>query len=286
MSLPYTALHTFHLAVRYGSLKQTAEHLSLTESAVSHQIKRLEDKLGYALFYKSGRQLKATPEGALLAKELEQPFDHIDQMLLDKKPHAHKPITLYCLPSLLQPWLLPKLISFKENHPNLELEIRYHASSPEYLDEHSLRLGSYEANTCPHYPVIPLFSGETLPVCSPIYLSQHSELNSINGLLHADLLHDHSSHSWEQWFTQQGMRLQQPASLIYEDFHLLKMATQAAQGVALCPAFLIQQDIQQGTLVTLSEHKGNLGRYYGIERNRYAHHNVCQLVDYLSQPEK
>ena len=63
MGHPYTALHTFHLAVRFQSLKCTADHLHLTESAVSHQIKRLETQLGYTLFYKSGRQLKVTSEG-------------------------------------------------------------------------------------------------------------------------------------------------------------------------------------------------------------------------------
>lgn len=281
MSLPYTALHTFHLVVRFGTLKQTAEHLKLTESAVSHQIKRLEDKLGYALFYKSGRQLKTTPEGTLLAKALEQPFDHIDQVLLNKQPQSHNTITLYCLPSLLEPWLLPKLLNFKEAHPDLELAIRYHSSAPDYLDEHSLRIGSHEANITYYYRVTRLFSGETVPVCSPIYLSQHPALTSKDGLLSANLLHDHSPHSWTQWFAQRGQQIEQPASLIYEDFHLLKMATLAAQGVALCPEVLIQQDIQLGTLVTLSEQKGNLGRYYGIEHNRYAHNNVCQLVEHL-----
>lgn len=282
MSLPYTALHTFHLVVRFGTLKQTAEHLKLTESAVSHQIKRLEDKLGYALFYKSGRQLKPTPEGAQLAQELEQPFDHIDQVLLNKRPHSHNTITLYCLPSLLEPWLLPRLLVFKETNPSLELVIRYHSSAPEYLDEHSVRIGSHEANTSSSYSLKRLFSGETVPVCSPIYLSQHPTLDTTEGLLNATLLHDHASASWEQWFAQSGYALEQPASLIYEDFHLLKMATLAAQGVALCPEALIRQDLEMGTLVSLSEQKGNLGRYYGIEHNRYAHSNVRHLVASLT----
>lgn len=281
MSLPYTALHTFHLVVRFGTLKQTAEHLKLTESAVSHQIKRLEDKLGYALFYKSGRQLKTTLEGALLSKELEQPFDHIDQVLLNKKSHSNNTITLYCLPSLLESWLLPKLLKFKDANPDLELIIRYHSSAPDYLDEASIRIGSHEATNSSPYIVDHLFSGETVPVCSPIYLSQHPDINTMKGLLNTTLLHDHSATSWEQWFERNNHQLEQPASLIYEDFHLLKMATLAAQGVALCPEVLIQQDIQMGNLIALSEQKGNLDRYYGIEYNRYAHNNVRHLADCL-----
>ena len=120
---PDTALHTFHLAVRFGSLKQTADYLSLTESAVSHQIKRLEAQLGYTLFYKSGRQLKVTPEGIKLSKELAQPFDHIDKVLLTKKQNTHT-ITLDCLPSLLESWLLPRLLAFKKANPNYDLAIR------------------------------------------------------------------------------------------------------------------------------------------------------------------
>lgn len=283
MSLPYTALHTFHLAVRFGNLKQTAEHLNLTEYAVSHQLKRLEAQLGYALFYKSGRQLKTTPEGAKLSAELAQPFDHIDQVLLEKKQQTHNTLTLYCLPSLLEPWLLPRLLTFKQTHPDYDLVIRYFSSAPDYLDEHSLRIGSHEASGSTPYSLTTIFSGETLAVCSPIYLSQHPELPSLNGLLEAALLHDHSELSWQDWFAQQGKQLSYPATMIYEDFHLLKMATLAAQGVALCPEALIQKDLESGTLIALSSYKGNLGRYYGIERNRYAHANIRLLVDHLCQ---
>ena len=280
MRLPYTALHTFHLAVRFGSLKQTADYLSLTESAVSHQIKRLEAQLGYTLFYKSGRQLKVTPEGIKLSTELAQPFDHIDQVLLTKKQNTHT-ITLYCLPSLLESWLLPRLLAFKKANPNYDLAIRYYSSAPDYLDEYSLRIGSHENYDSTPHSLTPIFSGETLPVCSPIYLSQHPNLLSLNGLLEADLLHDHSDASWQDWFSLQNKQLIQPAKVIYEDFHLLKMATLAAQGVALCPETLIQQDLLKGTLVSLSHQKGNIGRYYAIEQNRYAHANTHLLIEHL-----
>lgn len=281
MSLPYTALHTFHLAVRFGNLKQTADHLNLTESAVSHQIKRLEAQLGYALFYKSGRQLKTTPEGTHLAQELAHPFDHIDQTLSNTKRQAHNTITIYCLPSLIELWLLPKLLTFKQHYPEYNLIIRYHSSSPDYLDEHCLRVGSHEKESHSPYLTHTLFSAETIPVCSPIYLSQHAELSDERRLRKADLLHDHSEASWFDWFLKQGLSAPPSSKVLYEDFHLLKMATLAAQGVALCPEILIQQDLKSGALIALSSQKGNIGRYYAIEQNRYAHSNVRLLIDHL-----
>lgn len=281
MGHPYTALHTFHLVVRFQSLKHTADHLHLTESAVSHQIKRLEAQLGYTLFYKSGRQLKTTPEGKRLSSELSAPFDHIDQILSEPKNTIHNTITLYCLPSLIEFWLLPRLLKFKKAHPNYELIIKYHSSSPDYLDEHSLRIGSHEKESHTPYIRSKILSGETIPVCSPIYMNQQHVFSS-KDLLETDLLHDHTEDGWRNWFALQGLTLNKPTQLIYEDFHLLKMATIAAQGVALCPEALIQEDLESGTLVALSTKKSNIGHYYAIEQNKYAHSSINTLVKYLT----
>ena len=280
MGHPYTALHTFHLTVRFQSLKCTADHLHLTESAVSHQIKRLEAQLGYTLFYKSGRQLKTTPEGKRLSSELSAPFDHIDQILSEPTNSAHNTITLYCLPSLIEFWLLPRLLKFKEAHPNYELIIKYHSSSPDYLDEHSLRIGSHEKESQTPYIRSKILSGETIPVCSPIYMNQQHVFSS-EDLLKTDLLHDHTEDGWRNWFALQELTLNKPTQLIYEDFHLLKMATIAAQGVALCPEALIQEDLKSGTLIALSTKKSNIGHYYAIEQNKYAHSSINTLAEYL-----
>jgi len=281
MSLPYTSLHTFHLVVRFGSLKQTADHLSLTESAVSHQIKRLESQLGYALFYKNGRQLKATPRGLALAEQLAQPFDHIDHTLLNETTNHSQRLTLYCLPSLLEPWLLPLILTFKETHPELDLIIRYHSSAPEYLDENSLRISSFLPNHASQYKVVPLFTGKTIPVCSPLYLSHANPIDNPASLLEANLLHDHSEHSWQTWFSQFNLTLSTGQKLIYEDFHLLKMATLAGQGVALCPRALIQEELVTGSLIALFPQEGDNTRYYGLEYNPYAQSNLQQLIQYL-----
>ncbi|AEF53386.1 LysR substrate-binding domain-containing protein [Marinomonas posidonica] len=283
MSLPYTSLHTFHLVVRFGSLKQTADHLSLTESAVSHQIKRLESQLGYALFYKNGRQLKATPRGLALAEQLAQPFDHIDHTLLNETPNHQQRLTLYCLPSLLEPWLLPLILTFKEAHPELDLIIRYHSSAPEYLDENSLRISSFLPNHSSQYKIVSLFTGQTIPVCSPLYLNHSNPIDSPTSLLKVNLLHDHSEHSWQTWFSQFDLTLSSDRKLIYEDFHLLKMATLAGQGVALCPSALIQDELAAGRLIALFPQEGNKDRYYGLEYSSYAQPNLQQLIHYLQQ---
>jgi DNA-binding transcriptional LysR family regulator len=281
MSHPYTALHTFHLAVRFKSLKHTAAYLHLTESAVSHQIKRLEAQLGYVLFYKSGRQLKVTPEGRRLSNELAAPFDHIDQLLSTPTDERHHPLTIYCMPSLIEPWLLPRLLTFKETQPNYEFVINYHSSAPEYLDEYSLRIGSHEEGDSSPYLRTKILTGETIPVCSPIYLARFTLPISSTDILAADLLHDHQQDSWQAWFSAQGLTLNKPTKLLYEDFHLLKMATIAAQGIALCPQTLIQEDLDNGILVALSKQKGNIGRYYAIEHNQYAHADIQTLLQHL-----
>ncbi|TPE49649.1 LysR family transcriptional regulator [Maribrevibacterium harenarium] len=280
MKVPYAALYTLHLIARLGTLRQVSEQLHLTESAISHQIKRLESQLGFTLVYKAGRNVRLTPEARTLIEQLSPSFDHIDQVV--KRPlQQSRSLTIFCLPSLLEPWLLPRLIPFQQTNPDINLAIRYFSSSPEYLDESSVRIGAFTLNQTIPNPVHKIFSGETLPVCSPIYLSQHNSLDKPEEFLQADLLHDQDSTSWQQWFADQNLTLTPHAQTLYEDFHLLKMATLAAQGIALCPAELIRNELEAGSLVALSQRKGNIGRYYGIEQNRYAQREVNALVEHL-----
>lgn len=280
--IPYNALHTFHLAVGFGSLKRTAEHLCLTESAISHQLKRLEQQVGCQLLYKSGRQLRPTSAGQQLADRLRAPFADIQDAVDTLGSTDSHSLTLYCLPSLLDCWLLPRLIPFKAEYPMYDLEIRYLQSAPEHLNESALLICSRDKEDKTSAVSHTLLCGETLPVCSPIYLQQKDRIQSAEDLLHTDLLHDQAEYPWRDWFAEQGLTYDEKPHFLYEDFHLLKMATLAAQGVALCPISLIGMELENGQLVTLSTQRGNRGRRYVLEHSLFACQGIRELSNYLT----
>lgn len=285
MSLPYNPLNTFLLSIKLGTLKRTSDHLCLTESAVSHQLKRLEEQLGYSLFYKEGRQLKPTKAGVYLAKKLAQPFQEIDEVLSQLSEQLENSIHLYCLPSLFESWVLPRILTFTQRFPKIQFSIHYQQSAPNLLDESSLLIGCRENASLPTEHIFhPIFSGETQAVCSPIYLNQHN-IPSPASLQESVLLHDHSEVAWQIWFKEQNLPYSERGKFVYEDFHLLKMATLAAQGVALCPTHLVQNEIKSGKLHVLFPHITNKERHYGIEYHHTHSQSIQHLIRFLkSEP--
>ncbi|TDO95742.1 LysR family transcriptional regulator [Marinomonas balearica] len=279
MSIPYSALYTFQLAVRLGSLKSTADHLSLTESAVSHQLKRLEKQLDQALWIKQGRQLVPTEAGIKLADRLESPFKDIASALTELES-GQESLTLYVQPSLLDIWLLPKVLPFRSNNPSIRLSIKYLASAPERLNATDILIKGYDRNYQTQNYLFPVLKGETIAVCSPLFRDTNN-IKSPESLLHSTLLHDNSISAWQDWFSKLGLHLPSQPDLIYEDFHLLKSAALAAQGIALCPICLIDEELNNGKLIQLFSNRGNQGRMYGLEFAQTANSNLKRLAYYL-----
>ncbi|ADZ89637.1 LysR family transcriptional regulator [Marinomonas mediterranea] len=279
MTIPYNALYTFQLAVKLGSLRRTADELSLTESAVSHQLKRLETQIGRPLLTKQGRQLKPTPVGERLANRLVLPFKDIGDALSELK-NTQEDLSLYVQPSLLDVWLLPKLLHFRPQYPQIRLSINYLTSAPETLSDTQLLIRSYDQDYRTSNHLFPILDGETIPVCSPLF-TEINQIRSPNDLVDVTLLHDNSIDAWQNWFAQFDLHNAVRPDLVYEDFHLLKSATLAAQGVALCPTCLVKEELESGKLVQLFSDKGNQGRMYGLEFATCANSNLKLLAHCL-----
>lgn len=279
--IPYNALKTFQLVIQQRSLRSAAEKLHLTESAVSHQLKKLEETLGETLLYKEGRRLKATPKGLALAQRLQAPFAEIEHHVSAFKNDTRNDIEIFCLPSLISCWLMPKLVTFSRRNPDISVSLNYLQSMPTFIDSHAICIRSIEPTEPASLPTYTLFSGETIPVCSPLYLNQKGSITITDELLQHELLHDKNTLSWEHWLSDHGLHLREKPQHIFEDFHLLKTATLAAQGISLCPAILIEEELANGQLVKLFSQKGNIGRQYVVETNNHPNHSIKKLLNML-----
>ena len=119
---PLPALRAFESTARLGAVTRAAEELHLTHSAISHQIKQLEELIGTALFEREGKRMTLTPAGRVYAYEVRQALSYIAQATQHASRQSHDDVLhISLLPSFATHWLIPRLRDWYEKHPNIQL---------------------------------------------------------------------------------------------------------------------------------------------------------------------
>ena len=247
------ALRCFEAAARSGSFSRAAEELNVTQSAVSHQVRQLEDWFGLALFDRQGRQTLPTPKGQELARSLAEAFDIMAAACRRLQQSESGPaLTIAALPSFATIWLIPRLSQFFQDHPEVSVKVVY-AFAGQKLDFDEIDIavlwGPGDWEGCQATPLLP---GATAPICNPIFLEKQGPFDVPQAILGKPLLHDDDRLDWQNWMRHAGLKHAGPApGPIFQDFNLLRAATLAGQGIALCPLSLIADDLSSGRLVQL-----------------------------------
>lgn len=256
MQIPLNALRAFEAVAKTGSFKAAADLLFVTQSAVSHQIRHLEDWLGGPLFDRDGGRPKLLPHGAELARAISLSLAEMEAACTRAKVGLRAgPLVIAAIPSVAVCWLIPKLAGFRAAHPEVEIRVVYamHGRDIDFRDVH---LAFVFAKGRPDFPGIasePFLGGESVPVCSPTILNG-GRPGRPSEMLALGLLHDTDQSGWSAWFRKAGVPMPvQTGAAVFEDFNLLRAAALAGQGVALCPRAMIQPDIAAGRLVQLSD---------------------------------
>lgn len=254
---PLNALRVFESVARTGSFHAAAEELHVSQSAVSHQIKHLEQWLGTPLFDRGGRSPRLRPGAIALARDLTTAFDGIDSACRRARPASSEAaLVVAAIPSVAICWLIPRLPAFRALHPDIRLRVIYAHHGHEidftatdvaftFADEQPLGKGIQSQ---------PFLSGRSVPVASRALIGAGPIEVTCERLLELGLLHDADLSGWKTWFARAG--LPTPTRLpgsIFEDFNLLRAAALAGQGVALCSLAMIQPDLAAGHLVQLSD---------------------------------
>ncbi len=254
---PLNALRAFEAVARTGSFRAAADSLFVTQPAVSHQIKHLEQWIGAPLFDRGGRVSVLLPRGESLARDLTMAFDAIDAACRRARPAASDAaLVVAAIPSVAICWLIPRLPRFRAQHPDIQLRVIY-AHHGHDIDFMTTDLAFSFGDSCPAGDGIssePFLSGRSVPVASPALIGSAPAQLSSRWLLKVGLLHDNDPSGWQTWLDRAGQNVpDRLPGAVFEDFNLLRAAALAGQGVALCSLAMIRPDLAEGRLIQLSD---------------------------------
>jgi LysR family transcriptional regulator, glycine cleavage system transcriptional activator len=250
--LPLNILPTFRVVARLSNLRAAAQELHLTHSAVSQQIKLLEEQLGFELFDRRGRRIVLNAAGASLLRHVEPALDRLDEGLraavAAAKGEAQR-IRLTLLPSFAQRWLLPRMPRWRERYPEISLEIHTTQNIVDLVREGyhaALRQGGgpwrgLQAVQLVDSPLIALGS----PAAARRLLGRSTDALANEPLLGSAAL-------WERWFALGCCRVVVTPVATFNDSGLMLQAVEQDIGIGLAREVLAADALRQGQLVRLS----------------------------------
>ncbi|WP_312948773.1 LysR substrate-binding domain-containing protein [Superficieibacter sp.] len=260
---PLRAVRTFEAIARLGSVTLAAQELAISPSAVSHQLRVLEDFLQIALTERQGRRLILSQQGRDYYRSIRSAFNVLRQATEHLVEQAQtRQVTISLIPLFGMGWFIPRLPTFVRANPQTEINVVY-ANHRNYLSDASDMSIRFGNGQWAGYQSERLISGKMVPVASRAFLRLHGHIDTPEQLQQMPLLHDEERSTWPQWFLQQNVR--RPARMsgpLFEDGLLTLAAVQAGLGCALMREPLIASYLESGELVKLFDLPIDDGRHY------------------------
>lgn len=287
---PLARLRTFEVAARLQSFALAAQELSLTPSAVSHQMRDLEQHFGRALFERGHRRVQTTPEGRRLYDSLVRVFDALEaacaEVLL---PQRDQVLAVHCAPSLAIKWLGPRLPTFLAGQPavNVRLTTGADAIDLALVREVDVVLAYNAAPPVrPGVEVLPLGDERIAPLVAPALVPPRAraarllqELPLIDSTL--------SPITWPQWFERQGLPLPPRPRPAFDRAAMAIAAAVDGLGVALESTRLAARELERGELVELGarsfEPLTRAVHFVAVRHSDRARPEVQAFVDWVLQ---
>lgn len=255
---PLNGLRAFEAAARHMSFTDAAEELSVTQAAISHQVRGLEQRLGLKLFVRRNRSLLLSEAGQAYLPSVRAAFDQLNEAtekLLQKDKGGN--LTVTTTSSFAVKWLVPRLGGFQRSHPEIDVRISTGTSLVDFSRE-DVDIGiRYGRGQWSNLLAERLVSEDVMPVCAPSLLKGPNGLKKPADLRRFNLLHIGSfPDDWQVWLTAAGVKGVDASRGVSFDFALA--AYQAAMdglGVALGRNPLVEPDLKAGRLVVPFEFK-------------------------------
>lgn len=251
---PMNRLIVFEAAARHLSFTQAANELNVTQGAVSRQIRQLEDYLGNELFIRANRHIYLTPTGLQYYQTIYSSLLNVAKATAEiKKWQGEDQVTVATTNAMAALWLLPKVAEFQQNEC-IDLRI---LTTENILDLNKMDCDIalfYCKNTPVNMNVTTLFPEEVFPVCSPTYLARINGSNDPQDIFGQNLLYLDESQkdwlTWSEWFETVGYPVIKPRNKMnINNYPLLIQAAENGQGVALAWGSLLNDHLENGTLV-------------------------------------
>lgn len=230
---PLHWLVTFRAVMESGSFARAAETLHLTPSAISHQMRALETRLGRPLFLRQNRSVVPTEDAILYSASIEESFARLvtATQRVTARPGARR-LSIHCSPSFATLRLVPLLGSFQEANPDIDISL-FASHEPAKLAEDGILIDIQYARPVPDHCVsIPLATESVLPLASPAFVLR-TGLTAPSDISRVPLIHSlRCSVSWEQWAARHALASPlNPRGLQFDRAHLA-LAT-AVDGLGL-----------------------------------------------------
>lgn len=249
--LPPTAvLCAFEAAARHQSFTAAAVELNLTQSAVSRQIRALEDLLGSELFVRERQTVRLTRAGDAYAHEIRGALNRIASATLSYRANpSGGTLNLAILPTFGTRWLAPRLSRFIAEHPGITINLTTRLAPFDFQMENVDAAIHFGLPDWPGAELDLLMNETVVPACSRD-LKRARKFRKPADLTSAPLLHLASRpDAWERWFAAMGVPIDDVHGMLVDQFAIATQAAVSGLGVALLPRFLIDAELARGDLV-------------------------------------
>ena len=258
-----TALLAFEALARLGTATAAASELSLTQSAISRQLKTLEDQLGVQLMQRDGRRLQLTPIGQAYALKARDILNQLAVASIEARTNpTGGTLNLAILPAFGMHWLAPRLSDFSKAHPEITVNLSTRLVPFDFRTNHFDAAIHFGREDWPNAQHLKLMSESVVPVCAPDLMNQPA--TNPNDLLNHPLLHlETRPRGWARWFAAHGHNEKLPSGMTFDHFSTMAQAAMHGLGIALLPIFVAEPYLENGQLTRAAPNTSDsIGSYY------------------------
>ena len=255
---PLNALKAFESAARHASFTRAAEELSISQAAISHQIKALEEWFETPLFTRAPRAVELTPAGRAYAEVLTKAFNlFAEGTRACLQQQSSSILSVSVLGSIASLWLLPRINHFRAARPDIRVRIVSMDHFADFVSDGVDVEIRYGDGNWPDLHVAKMREEDIFPVCSPSLLKGGIPLEKPEDLKKHNLIHDVMVMDWREWLEHAGLGhldIDTQVGVEFNRSHLVVNAAIAGYGVALGRGALVESALADGRLVRPFEH--------------------------------
>jgi DNA-binding transcriptional LysR family regulator len=265
-----TRLRAFEAVARHTSFKRASEELHVTQSALSHHMRHLEEELGVELVRRMHRRIELTAEGQQLCVDCSRGFETLIGALRRLKQNAgDDTLTVSVAPYFSARWLTPRLGRWWARHPQIDLQLRHAYQPADFLHDRVHAGISWGHGNWAETDATLVLTGELAAVCSPAYLRKLRRKPVPADLVSQRLFCEFDPAHWQRWFEAARVTLAHKLDVVrVDDSHALRRTVIDGHGFALFFRGLLEEDLLSGQLVQPFDVRIDPGSAYYFVRPR------------------
>lgn len=279
------SLQAFHAVARFGSTVRAADHLNITPSAVSHQLRKIEDQLGVKLYRQNGRNIELTSAGNRYASKIGAALGMIAESsaaLEESEPHGD--LTICCAEGIGSFWFSRRIGHFADRFPTLSIKMVATADPQDVYRGHVDASIVYGDGNWKDMQVHLLYPLSFFPVCSPALVENVGKISRPDDLAAYRLLH-HGDHSdWAAWLAAARVKKVDPTSgMVFSDINHSLSAAIAGHGIAIADNVLVRDSLRDGSLIRLFNEAipGPRSYYLVVSDEKRSEPGCAAFVDWI-----